>query len=120
MAHLADVEAHKALSVVRMEEDTWVVNKQRKDMKIIEGLERREVCGESILVPIGEKSVDFSKLISLNETSLFLWKRMEGGEFTSAELVKALLAEYEIDEATASKDVDAFIEQLLKEKLIVR
>ncbi len=89
-------------------------------MNIIEGLERREVCGESILVPTGEKSVDFSKLVSLNDTSLFLWKKMEKGEFTPAELVKALLDEYEIDEATASKDVDSFIDQLLKEGLIVR
>lgn len=89
-------------------------------MKVIEGLDRREVCGESILVPTGEKSVDFSKLISLNDTSLFLWKRMEGRDFTAEELVKALLDEYEIDEATATKDVEAFIKQLIEEKLIVR
>ena len=88
-------------------------------MKTIEGLERKEVCGISVLVPVGEKSVDFSKIISLNDTSLFLWKKMEGCDFTAEDLLKALLDEYDIDEATARKDVEAFVAQLLKEGLIV-
>ncbi len=88
-------------------------------MKIIEGLERQEVCGISVLVPVGEKSADFSKIISLNETSLFLWKRMENAVFTAEDLQQALQAEYEIDEATARADVNNFIERLKKEDLIV-
>ncbi len=89
-------------------------------MKIIEGLERQEVCGISVLVPVGEKSADFSKIISLNETSLFLWKRMENAVFTAEDLQQALQAEYEIDEATARADVNNFIERLKKEDLIVK
>lgn len=88
-------------------------------MKIIEGLERQEVCGISVLVPVGEKSVDFSKIISLNETSLFLWKRMENAGFTAEDLQQALQAEYEVDAATARADVNNFIERLRKEGLIV-
>ena len=35
-------------------------------MRVIKGLDHKEVCGISILVPVGEESADFSKLISLN------------------------------------------------------
>lgn len=96
-----------------------VRTQNHNDMKTIEGLERKEVCGISILVPVGEKSADFSKIISLNETSLFLWKKMENRDFTAEQLLEALLSEYDIDEVTARNDVDALIEQLKKEGLIV-
>lgn len=89
-------------------------------MRIIEGLDRREVCGEAILVPTGEKAADFSKLISLNDSSLYLWKEMEGKDFTADDLVQSLLKEYEVDEETACKDVDKFLHQLLAENLIVK
>jgi len=87
-------------------------------MRIIEGLDRREVCGEAILVPIGEKAVDFTKLISLNDSSLYLWKQMEGKDFTAEMLVKALLDEYEVSKEQATKDVETFLAQLKEEKLI--
>lgn len=87
-------------------------------MRIIEGLDRREVCGEAILVPVGENAADFSKLISLNDSSLFLWKEMEGKDFTADDLVKALLEEYAVDEETARRDVNKFLKQLIAEKLI--
>lgn len=89
-------------------------------MHIIEGLDRREVCGEAILVPTGEKAADFSKLISLNDSSLYLWKEMEGKDFSADDLVQALLNEYEVDEETARKDVDRFLQQLFAEQLIVK
>lgn len=88
-------------------------------MRIIEGLDRREVCGEAILVPVGEKAADFSKLISLNDSSLYLWKEMEGKDFSADDLVQSLLKEYEVDEEIAKKDVENFLRQLLAEHLIV-
>lgn len=46
-------------------------------MQVKQGFKLKEVCGERILVPMGENNVDFSKLIALNESSYLLWKRME-------------------------------------------
>ena len=87
-------------------------------MRVIKGLDHKEVCGISILVPVGEESADFSKLISLNDTSDFLWKQMENGEFTAEELTRSLVAEYDVDAQTASADVETFISPLRKEGLI--
>lgn len=44
---------------------------------------------------------------------------MENRDFTAEQLLEALLSEYDIDEVTARNDVDALIEQLKKEGLIV-
>lgn len=67
---------------------------------------------------MGESNIDFSKLIALNESSLLLWKRMQAGEFTIDDLVNELLNEYEVDDATARKDVEAIIEQFKSEGVI--
>ena len=87
-------------------------------MRIIEGLNRRDVCGVPVLVPMGENTADFSKIVSLNDTSLFLWKEMEKGDFTAESLVSSLTAEYDVDSSTALADVETFISKLRKEGLI--
>lgn len=74
-------------------------------MRIKDGFELREVCGERIILSSGMENIDFSKIISLNETAAFLWEKAEGHDFTEEELADALLAEYEVDADTARKDV---------------
>lgn len=87
-------------------------------MVVRTGFKLNCVCGQSFLVPMGEKNVDFSKLIALNESSLLLWKRMEQGEFSEEELISLLLEEYEVDESTARNDVKNLIEQFKSEGII--
>lgn len=87
-------------------------------MQVKPGFKLNQVCGQSFLVPMGESNIDFSKLIALNESSLLLWKRMQTGEFTIDDLVNELLNEYEVDDATARKDVEAIIEQFKSEGVI--
>ena len=88
-------------------------------MQVKEGLTLNEVCGQSFLIPMGENNIDFSKLIALNDSSLLLWHRMEQGDFTSEDLTKALLDEYEVDEQTAKADVEAFLNEFRKEGLLI-
>ena len=68
---------------------------------------------------MGEENIDFSKLIALNESSLLLWKRMEQGPFETDDLLKTILDEYEIDEATARQDIEAFLNELRAENIII-
>ena len=88
-------------------------------MPIKKGIVLNKVCGEHFLVPMGEENIDFSKLIALNESSLLLWKRMEQGPFEVDDLVKIILDEYEIDEATARNDVASLLDQFRAEDLLV-
>ena len=74
-------------------------------MKIKNGFEIQNVCGEYILVATGVESVDFSEIISLNETAADLWKGLAGMErFTIDDMVKILLDEYEVEEDIARED----------------
>lgn len=86
-------------------------------MKIKEGYLLRTVAGSNIVVPIGEGAIDFSGVITLNEVGAFLWRALEDGA-SKEELVKKLTAEYEVDDATASADIDAFIARLREASLL--
>lgn len=73
-------------------------------MKIKTGFVLREMCGENIVAAEGIENINFSKLISLNSTAAFLWKALEGKEFTVEEMAQLLVDEYGIDMETALTD----------------
>lgn len=78
-------------------------------MKTKKGFRLRNVCGENIIVAEGIENIDFSRIISMNETSAYLWQNIQDKEFDADTLVKLLLTEYEVDEATARKDAEGLI-----------
>ena len=85
-------------------------------MKIKEGFILRNVAGSFVVVPVGDATIDFNGMMNLNETGAFLFEKMIEG-ITREDLIKALTEEYDVDEETASKDVDLFIEKVEKEDL---
>lgn len=87
-------------------------------MKAKPGFNLRVVCGENIIVAEGEENIDFSNIISMNESSAYLWQNIQGKEFTHEDLVDLLTQEYEVDEATALKDVKALTELWLQAEII--
>ncbi len=80
-------------------------------MKIKEGFELRDVCGENVIVATGRKNIDFSKVISLNESAALMWREVVGKDFTEEDLVKILTDTYEVSEEQARKDVVALVAQ---------
>ncbi len=80
-------------------------------MKLKKGFEIQNVCGEHIIVPTGVENVDYSKIISLNETAAYLWENISSKEsFTIDDLVQLLLNEYDVEESIAREDSQAIIE----------
>ena len=75
-------------------------------MKINEGFGLRKVCDEYVVVAYGRKNIDFSKVISLNESAAFLWNAVIDKEFTCQELADLLCKEYDVDAQTALQDVN--------------
>ena len=73
-------------------------------MKIKNGFVLREMCGENIVTAEGMENINFNKLISLNSTAAFLWKNLEGKEFTVEEMAQMLVDEYGIDMELALTD----------------
>lgn len=79
-------------------------------MKLKDGFILRTVAGETVVLPTGGVT-DFDMMITLNDTGKFLWERLAVGA-EEAELVSALLAEYDVTEELAAQSVDAFVAQL--------
>lgn len=81
-------------------------------MRAKKGFNLRTVCGENMIVAEGKENIDFSNIISMNESSAYLWKNIQNKEsFDENDLSKLLQQEYEVDEPTALNDSKALIKQ---------
>lgn len=86
-------------------------------MKIKDGYVLREVAGSNIVVPLGGNQVSFNGIMTLNPVGTLVWKCLEKGADID-EIVNAVLDVYDIDEATAKRDINIYV-QKLREKDIV-
>ena len=78
-------------------------------MRLKKGFVLREMCGEHIVSGEGIEHINFNKLISLNSTAAFLWKEVEGKDFTAQTLAKLLIDRYGIDMELAVRDSENLI-----------
>ena len=76
-------------------------------MKTVEGFTLRPLGKEFIITAESIQKINFNKMISLNESAAYLWKEIDGKEFTPSDLADLLVARYEIDYETALKDSEA-------------
>ena len=83
-------------------------------MKTKKGFVLRNVCGENIIVAEGKENIDFTKIISMNETAAYLWKNVEGKDFDPDTLKNLLMKEYEVEETTADADVKTIAKQWIE------
>ena len=80
-------------------------------MKLSENFVLRQVADTWVVLPVGQASVDFNGMLTLNESGAILWNALAAVGDREA-LADALLAEYEVDRATALADVDEFLLKL--------
>ena len=80
-------------------------------MTIKKELVKRDIAGETILVPVGKTVYDSNGLYVLNELGAFLWNLLPDAQDEDA-LLKAVLAEYEVTEDVAAADIRAFLAEL--------
>lgn len=81
-------------------------------MKIKKQYKVREMAGEHVVIMQGELGSNLTKIISLNESALYLWQAIEGREF-DVDTVSSLLAEhYGIDDQIAQSDASRWLERL--------
>lgn len=81
-------------------------------MKIGEEYKVREMAGEHVIVMPGRYGADMTRVVALNATSLFLWNALRGRDFTAADAARLLVENYEVDEATANRDAEAWCARL--------
>ena len=79
-------------------------------MRQKEGFVLREVCGEKAVFAEGLKVLDFGKMVTMNDTAVWLWEKCsELGDFTAEQLAEALCQEYEVDPSKAKADVNRIL-----------
>ena len=81
------------------------------DLKAKSGFILRDIMGEYMLMPVGDNISRYNGVVVLNDVSAFLWKKLEH-PVSRDDLLAALLDQYEVDEATAAKDLDLLLEKL--------
>lgn len=87
-------------------------------MRIKKEYKIQSVGGENIILLQGMHGVDTTKIVSLNETSLWLWDRFYDSDFTVEEVAEALIAEYNINMELAEKDARTWVDTLIQNRLI--
>ena len=80
-------------------------------MKIKKELIKRQVAGDTILVPVGQAVYDSNGLFVLNELGAFIWEILPNME-TEDEICEAILAEYDVSPEEATRDVKEFLQKL--------
>lgn len=80
-------------------------------MKIKDGFVLRQVADTWVVMPLGQQSLDFDGMLTLNDTGALLWQTLEKGGDREA-MAAALTAEYEVSMDAAQKDVDTFLVKL--------
>ncbi|MBO5041234.1 MAG: PqqD family protein [Clostridia bacterium] len=80
-------------------------------MKIKEGFVLHSVGDENVVVAIGKMTKKFRGMIRLNSTGAFIFRQLEK-ETDEKGIIDALIAEYGIDEQTATTAATTFVSQL--------
>lgn len=80
-------------------------------MRIKDGYMLQTVAGSNIVVPVGEGELSFRGMLTLNEVGALVWRALESGS-APEEIASQIVKEYSVDEQTALRDVNAYIEKL--------
>ena len=80
-------------------------------MQIKKELIKREIAGDTILVPVGKTVYDSNGLFALNELAAFIWDLLPNVN-SREEILEAVLAEYEVPAPEAAADIDEFLAKL--------
>ena len=86
-------------------------------MKIKKELIKREIAGDTILVPVGKTVYDSNGLFVLNELGGFIWDLLPNVE-EETEICAAILEAYEVSPEEAARDVEDFLSKLKQMEIL--
>lgn len=87
-------------------------------MRIKEGYKVRELAGENVVIMQGRSGADMTRVISLNNSSLLLWNNLLDVDFSADDVKRILLENYDVDEAVAAADAQAWVEKMQQSGLV--
>ena len=87
-------------------------------MRTRKGYSLRTLGKEYILVADGLEAVDFSRMVSMNESAALLWDAVVDKEFDETTLADLLVENYGISRETAEHDVQVLLQTWRKANII--
>ena len=90
-------------------------------MRLKDGLILREVAGQFIIVPTGERVQEIKNMVYISSSGAYLWDFMKENEFTEEMLVEKIMEHYiGVTEEIASRDIEKFLSVLKKNYVLER
>ncbi len=86
-------------------------------MKLKKNLTVRKIGDEYMMVSDSGSGLDYTRVISLNESAAYLVQEVNEKEFTKEEWITLLMDKYNVDEEQATADVQKLIDKFSKEGL---
>ena len=86
-------------------------------MKIKDNLSVRKIGNEYMIVSDSDAGLDYTRVISLNETAAYLVEEVGKREFTKNEWIELLMNKYDVEREVARADVQLLIDKFVKEGL---
>ncbi|MDD2289511.1 MAG: PqqD family protein [Bacteroidales bacterium] len=83
-------------------------------MKIKESIRIKQIGDEKILVSDNGNNLDYTRIISMNQSAAFLVEESMGKEFTVQEWAHRLTGRYGIDHAQALSDAQKVADKLMQ------
>jgi len=71
----------------------------------------RQVADELVIVPLSGNVAQMNELFTLNETGKFIWENATANN-SNASLAQLMIETFEIDESTATSDIEIFLKQM--------
>ncbi len=87
-------------------------------LRRVEGVAERAIAGETVLVPMRRSPRERISVLSLDEVGGFVWTALREPA-TPLELAARVAGEFEVDVATAERDLGPFLSRLRELGLVV-
>lgn len=85
-------------------------------MKIKSNFKLKKIAGEYIVLMEGS-TLNMTKVISLNESSAWLWEQIFDKDFSEEDLVELLCNNYEVSKEQAATDVSKWVALLMEHRI---
>ncbi len=85
------------------------IREELPDMQIKEGFILRTIGSEHMVMPTGENIAKFGGAVVLSDTAAFIFEQLKQ-PIAREDLVKLIVGEFDVDEATAGKDLDELVD----------
>ena len=78
----------------------------------------KQIAGQNILVDLDQSQINFNKMITINETGVYIWKCLQKN-ISLEELQNKVAKHYKADVEVVAQDVEEFINKMVELHLII-